>query len=93
MAVTSAGTHELLVYEIDQMPFVGTGGPGDLIDERLRRNPKAFTRIELGGATTGNRTGPRQSYAVDRQSYFGYAAAGRLGKPSPDGSHLIGQPG
>ena len=53
MAVTSAGTHELLVYSIDQMPFVGSGGPGDLIDERLRRNRKAFTRIELGGRPLG----------------------------------------
>ncbi|MCA9183898.1 MAG: c-type cytochrome, partial [Planctomycetales bacterium] len=53
MAVTSAGTHELLVYGIEHMPFVGSGGPGDLIDERLLRNRRAFTRIELGGRPLG----------------------------------------
>ncbi len=49
MAVTSAGTHELLVYSIAKMPFVGAGGPGDLIDEQLLRDRDAFYRIELGG--------------------------------------------
>lgn len=49
MAVTSAGTHELLVYHISKMPFIGAGGPGDLIDAQLLRDRDAFYRIELGG--------------------------------------------
>jgi cytochrome c peroxidase len=53
MAVTSAGTHELLVYRINDMPFIGAGGPGDLIDEQLLRDRHAFSRIELGGRPLG----------------------------------------
>ncbi len=53
MAVTSSGTHELLVYRIADMPFIGAGGPGDLIDERLSRNRDAFYRIPLGGRPLG----------------------------------------
>lgn len=49
MVVTSAGTHELLVYRIAKMPFIGAGGPGDLIDERQLRDRDAFYRIKLGG--------------------------------------------
>lgn len=49
MAVTSSGTHELLVYNIANMPFIGAGGPGDLIDEQMLRDGDAFYRIELGG--------------------------------------------
>lgn len=49
LAVTSAGTHELLVYRIAKMPFVGAGGPGDLIDEQMLRDRDAFYRLELGG--------------------------------------------
>lgn len=49
MAVTSSGTHELLVYSIAKMPFIGAGGPGDLIDEQMLRDRDAFYRIELGG--------------------------------------------
>ncbi len=53
MAVTSSGTHELLVYRMADMPFIGAGGPGDLIDERLLRNHDAFYRIPLGGRPLG----------------------------------------
>ncbi len=53
MAVTSSGTHELLVYRVADMPFIGAGGPGDLIDERLLRKRDAFYRIPLGGRPLG----------------------------------------
>jgi mono/diheme cytochrome c family protein len=49
MIVSSAGTHELLVYRLQDLPFVGTGGPGDLIDRRLLDDSDLFYRIEVGG--------------------------------------------
>ncbi len=49
MVVTSSGTHELLVYRLNDLPFVGVGGPGDLIDRRLTQDQDRFYRIELGG--------------------------------------------
>ncbi len=53
LIVTSSGTHELLVYRLPDLPLVGAGGPGDLIDEALRRDPDRFRRIELGGRPLG----------------------------------------
>ncbi|MEM7475941.1 MAG: hypothetical protein AAF483_13190 [Planctomycetota bacterium] len=53
LAVSSSGTHELLVYRLQDLPFVGTGGPGDLIDRRLMQDPDLFYRIELGGRPMG----------------------------------------
>lgn len=53
MTVTSAGTHELLVYRLPDVPFVGEGGPGDLIDNRMLRDKDLFYRIELGGRPLG----------------------------------------
>lgn len=53
MAVTSSGTHELLVYRLNDLPFIGTGGPGDLIDRRLMNDKDLFYRIELGGRPMG----------------------------------------
>ncbi|MCA9131327.1 MAG: hypothetical protein KDB22_29785 [Planctomycetales bacterium] len=49
LVVTSSGTHELLVYRLPDLPFVGAGGPGDLIDSRLLGDRDRFHRIELGG--------------------------------------------
>lgn len=49
MIVSSSGTHELLVYRLKDLPFVGTGGPGDLIDRRLLDDKDLFYRIEVGG--------------------------------------------
>ncbi|MCA9132529.1 MAG: c-type cytochrome [Planctomycetales bacterium] len=57
LAVSSAGTHELLVYRLGDLPFVGAGGPGDLIDERLLRDDDLFYRIELGGRPLGLQAG------------------------------------
>jgi DNA-binding beta-propeller fold protein YncE/mono/diheme cytochrome c family protein len=53
MAVTSAGTQELLVYRLADVPFIGAGGPGDLIDPRLQHDKDAFFRIPLGGRPLG----------------------------------------
>ncbi len=53
LAVTSSGTHELLVYRLRDLPFIGTGGPGDLIDRRLMQDPDLFYRIELTGRPMG----------------------------------------
>ncbi len=49
LAVTASGTHELLVYRLNDLPFEGAGGPGDLIDRRLLADRDMFYRIELGG--------------------------------------------
>ncbi|MCA9158876.1 MAG: c-type cytochrome [Planctomycetales bacterium] len=100
MAVTSAGTHELLVYSIEQMPFVGTGGPGDLIDESLLRNRRAFTRIELGGRPLGiesardNRTLWIVNHTLDALQRVDLesrrvTAVISLGRPSTDSSEHI----
>jgi YVTN family beta-propeller protein len=53
MACTSSGTHELLVYKVDRMPFGDTPGPGDLVDRQLAADRKAFYRVELGGRPMG----------------------------------------
>ncbi|MCP4173915.1 MAG: c-type cytochrome [Fuerstiella sp.] len=55
LVASAAGTHELLVYRLRDLPFVGVGGPGDLIDRRLRNDPDRFHRIEVGGRPMGLR--------------------------------------
>ena len=49
LIVSSSGTHELLVYRLRDLPFIGAGGPGDLIDEKLLRDKDLFYRIQVGG--------------------------------------------
>ena len=49
LIVSSSGTHELLVYRQKDLPFIGAGGPGDLIDDRLLRDKDLFYRIPVGG--------------------------------------------
>ena len=49
LTVSSSGTHELLVYRLGDLPFIGAGGPGDLIDEKLLRDKDLFYRIPVGG--------------------------------------------
>jgi mono/diheme cytochrome c family protein len=49
LVVSSSGTHELLVYRLDDLPFIGAGGPGDLIDSKLLRDHDLFYRIPVGG--------------------------------------------
>ena len=53
VVVSSSGTHELLIYGHSEMPFIGVGGPGDLIDRRLMGNRDAFYRLEVGGRPMG----------------------------------------
>ena len=53
LVVSSSGTHELLVYRLPDLPFIGVGGPGDLIDSRLQADRNRFYRIETGGRPMG----------------------------------------
>ncbi len=53
LVASASGTHELLVYQLPGLPFVGTGGPGDLIDRSLERDDDRFHRIEVGGRPMG----------------------------------------
>lgn len=48
MTVAAAGTHELLVFKKDVVPW-GSGDPGDLIDSRLAIDATKFRRVALGG--------------------------------------------
>lgn len=58
MVVSAAGTHELLIYHLPEMPFIDFGGPGDHIDRKLLRDPNLFSRVPLGGRPLGLRTSP-----------------------------------
>lgn len=53
LVASSSGTHELLVYRLGDLPFVGAGGPGDLIDRALEDDADRFHRIEVGGRPMG----------------------------------------
>ena len=55
LVASASGTHELLVYRLPDLPFVATGGPGDLIDRALERDRERFSRIEVGGRPMGLR--------------------------------------
>lgn len=48
LALTAAGTHELILLRLP-LPFVAFGGPGDHIEPELLRDPARFRRIPLGG--------------------------------------------
>ena len=53
IVASSSGTHELLVYRLPDLPLVGAGGPGDLIDRQLERDRSRFNRIDVGGRPMG----------------------------------------
>ncbi|MBC8352661.1 MAG: hypothetical protein H8E66_11765 [Planctomycetes bacterium] len=53
LVVAASGTHELLVYRQPDLPFIGVGGPGDLIDRRLLADNDLFYRIDTGGRPMG----------------------------------------
>ena len=55
LVASASGTHELLVYRLRDLPFVGVGGPGDLIDRGLRNDRDRFHRIDVGGRPMGLR--------------------------------------
>ena len=71
LVVTASGTHELLVYRQGDLPFVGVGGPGDLIDRQLLADNDLFYRIDVGGRPLGvvmardNRTAYVANYLKD----------------------------
>lgn len=65
MVVTAGGTHELLFYRLPDLPFIGAGGPGDLIERELQYDRKRFDRIPLGGRPLGI-----QIAGDDRTSYI-----------------------
>lgn len=71
LVVSASGTHELLVYRVNDLPFEGAGGPGDLIDRKLLADKDLFYRIELGGRPMGlaiasdNRTAYVANYLQD----------------------------
>jgi cytochrome c peroxidase len=48
LAVSAAGTHELLLFQAAAIPW-SAGAPGDFIDPRLPEGGQKFCRIELGG--------------------------------------------
>ncbi len=50
LVATAAGTHELLVYRLRDLPLSQNYGPAtDHIDKALLNDPDRFCRIELGG--------------------------------------------
>lgn len=49
LVCAAAGTHELLVYRLADQKFMNVGGPGDLADPAVVRNPQKFFRVPLGG--------------------------------------------
>lgn len=64
LVVSSSGTHELLVYRLKDLPFIGVGGPGDLIDRKLLNDKDLFYRIETGGRPMG------LQFAADNRTVF-----------------------
>ena len=67
LVVAASGTQELLVYRLQDLPFVAAGGPGDLIDQKLLRDQDLFYRIPLGGRPMGVTLDPdnRTAYVVN----------------------------
>lgn len=49
MVCSASGTHELLVYKLADQEFMSVGGPGDVADPQVYRNPQKFYRVPLGG--------------------------------------------
>ena len=67
LVVAASGTQELLVYRLQDLPFVGAGGPGDLIDQKLLQDKDLFYRIPLDGRPMGVTLDPdnRTAYVVN----------------------------
>jgi YVTN family beta-propeller protein len=56
LVVSAAGTHELLVYRLEGLPFKDYGGT-DHVDPKLLADRERFFRIPLGGRPLGLRIG------------------------------------
>lgn len=54
---TAAGTHELLIYRLPDLPFQDYGNP-DHIDADLLKDRDRFCRVQLGGRPMKIRVGP-----------------------------------
>lgn len=52
IVVAASGTHELLVFRNQELPWKDSGGP-DHLDEKLREDKDRFYRIPLGGRPMG----------------------------------------
>lgn len=52
VVVSCGGSHELLMLQLDAIPWPG-GDPGDFLPRELERNRQAFGRIRLGGRPLG----------------------------------------
>ena len=63
VAVTAAGTHELLLFR-GPLPFVAYGGPGDHIEPQLLTEAGRLRRIPLGGRPLGLKITPDGKRAV-----------------------------
>ncbi len=57
LVVSAAGTHELLVYQVPDLPLIRFGG-SDHIDPDLLADRRRFFRIDLGGRPLGLRISP-----------------------------------
>ncbi len=53
LVVSASGSHDLLIYRYEDLPWESIGGPGDLIDPKLMQNRDLFGRIDLGGRPMG----------------------------------------
>jgi DNA-binding beta-propeller fold protein YncE/mono/diheme cytochrome c family protein len=49
LVCTASGTHELLIFKTDGLPYRAHGGNGDHIDPDLLRDSERFARVPLGG--------------------------------------------
>ena len=49
LALTAAGTHELILLLAADLPFIAYGGSGDYVDTALAADPARYRRIALGG--------------------------------------------
>ncbi len=58
MVASAGGTHELLVYRIEGLPWQDYGGPGDHIDDQLLADKSRFYRIPLSGRPLNLRIAP-----------------------------------
>lgn len=57
MVCAASGTHELLVFRMEGLPWEDYGGPGDHIDNRLVNDRDRFYRIPMGGRPMALRFG------------------------------------
>ncbi|MGC3969692.1 MAG: YncE family protein [Pirellulales bacterium] len=65
MVCSASGTHELLVYRTADQEFMSVGGPGDLADPKVYRDPSKFYRVPLGGKPMNLRVRRQQSCLCD----------------------------